>query len=330
VHLKYASVASPSAANFGADVVAVLTGETNKANLSADCSQTNTSIVDTVHPAGWTVWDSATGTSDEWVLRAPCDGDASKYKYLRMRFYISSGYMRIDTRLMEGWNTSTNAATNSCSVTNMTHVGPRIPITTYGDFIQAMDVMSSEHYIFFRDTGYSATNGRSYMMPCLELDRIHPCLAVGSGYLPAVQVELSWDAATSITSYQGQMCRVIDDAGTADIQPLDVRVLSTLVRPSNLRSSEFDNADIIASYDDSSVASYELYAFLVERRDLVAGIIGISDLAEVYYWQAGTLSGFEDDTTHELDAANDLRLSGLHWDQVAATGSGRILFRNDV
>ena len=330
MHFKYAMVTSPSAANFGADVVAVLTGETNKANLSADCDQTETSIVDTVHPAGWTVWDSSTGTSNEWVLRAPCDGDAAQYKYVRMRFYITSGFMTIDCRLMEGWDVGANTPVNSCDLTNMTMYGPRTPIASYGDGIQAWDILSSQHYIFFRAQGYPGINGHYAGFACLELDRIHPALAVGSGYLPAIQIERNWDDNPSLNTYRGQMCNMIDDAGTADIQPLDVRVLSTCVRPSNTLTAEFDDAANTSSYDNAAGVSYELYSFLIERRDLVGGIIGISDMAEVYYMQAGTVTGFEDDTTHDLDATNDVRIFFVKWDQSTLHGEGRVLFRNDV
>ena len=106
------------------DIIAVLTGETDKNNLSAMNSPGGTSIAST-YPAGWTVWDSDTGTLNEWVIRAPTVDDGTQYKYVKLRFYTSSSYLYIGSQLIEDWNHTTITATNAC--TKYVKKCPRVP-----------------------------------------------------------------------------------------------------------------------------------------------------------------------------------------------------------
>lgn len=74
---KYNAGATP--ANILSDLVALLTGETNTANLSASCDKANSSIFAAYDAAGWTLHDSAAATN-RVVLSAPCvDGSTTKY-----------------------------------------------------------------------------------------------------------------------------------------------------------------------------------------------------------------------------------------------------------
>jgi len=132
------STASIAVPDMGSDIVAILTGETDKNNLSATASLGAISIAST-YPAGWTVWDDDTGTANEWVLRAPCDGDAAQYKYVKLRFYVSSTWSFVGSQLMEDWNPSTNTATNAC--TEQLQALMRHSDISYG--AQVLDIMSS-------------------------------------------------------------------------------------------------------------------------------------------------------------------------------------------
>jgi hypothetical protein len=84
MYAQYVYKAGSTKANVLADIVALLTGETNKANLSADCVQANTEILTTESVAGWTLHDAAAATN-RVVLSAPCE-DALFTKYFGLDF----------------------------------------------------------------------------------------------------------------------------------------------------------------------------------------------------------------------------------------------------
>jgi hypothetical protein len=71
-----------SAANVLGDVVAVLTGETVKASLSASLDQAGSSILTTYSAAGWTLHDSVSATRK--VLKAPLADDANQFKFIEL------------------------------------------------------------------------------------------------------------------------------------------------------------------------------------------------------------------------------------------------------
>lgn len=107
MYAVYNYVAGASQANIIADVVKMLTGETNKANLSADCVQANTSITASFASAGWSVYDASAGTNYQ-VLRA-LNNDGSTYKYVGVKADSSSVWR---LAIYESWNSSTHVATN--------------------------------------------------------------------------------------------------------------------------------------------------------------------------------------------------------------------------
>jgi hypothetical protein len=80
MYAQYVYKAGSTKANVLADIVALLTGTTNKALLSADCVQVNTEILTTESVAGWTLHDGAAGTN-RVILSAPCE-DAVFTKYV--------------------------------------------------------------------------------------------------------------------------------------------------------------------------------------------------------------------------------------------------------
>lgn len=305
---------SPTAANFGSDVVAVLTGETDPNNLSSAILPGATEIAST-YPAGWEVWDSATGVADTWVLRAPCDGDATQYKYMKLRF-VGGSYAYMYYQLMEDWNPTTNTATNA--VTEKFIQMARFAVESWGDDTQLFYLMATNRYIYVRNTGYLFTTG----FPCIEIDRIHPCLGVGNGYLPAVQLQNNPTSITSMTVYPAQMPRILDDAGTADITNVQIRLESSLPRPISV-SSEFDSLSSDVGYDSGSTPSYGIHLMVFEHRETIGSIIGTSELAKIWMMQAETVAGFEDQTLHTLDTPDDVRVMWDTTNNVVGHGLGR-------
>ena len=284
------------------DLLAILTGETNKGNLSASLLPANSDISST-YPAGWTLVDSDTGTSDEYVIRAPCDGDATQYKYVKFRVYTSGINRATQFSLMEDWDSGTNPPTNE--VTQHSGFLVRTPVSTEGDGIQAIYIGATNRYIFIRTTGYYYGVG----FPALEIDRYHRCLGVGNGYLPAVLMEFNYYTADNGTTYEARMPRIIDDAGTADITNIELRLSMHCTRPTWADNpTNFDDITEDAAYDDSSNVSYGIFPIYIERYNLVGTLIGSSEVSDIYMMQAGTLAGFEDQTTHTLDLPDDYRV----------------------
>ena len=128
MYATYTYAASSTAANILADVVKILTGETNKANLSANCVQAQTSISIAVSTAGWAVYDAAAGTNAQ-CLRAAYDDDATNYKYVVVDTN-SAGYVLL--KAYESWNSGTHAGTNLCYNSDSTSYCQRISTANGG------------------------------------------------------------------------------------------------------------------------------------------------------------------------------------------------------
>jgi len=291
---------SPSNANFISDIVAIFTGETNKSNLSTDVALGATSII-SVYPAGWDIYDSSTGVADEYILRAPTVDDATQYKYCRMKVTGTTTRQFVSS-VMEDWDAGSNTPTNETTATSMTLL--RTNIQSYGDTAQLVTLFGTARYMAVRATGYQYFT----CFPCVEISRIHPSLAIGTGRVPCVNMDDSALTVDNLASYVTYIPRILDDAGSTDLTNQAIRALATHMRPSCLdTSTEFDSLSTDVGYDSSNVAYYGIHLILFERRDLVGGMIGTSEPAKLWYAQAEVVTGFENETLHELDAVDDLR-----------------------
>lgn len=83
MYAKYKYKAGTTYANLLSDVVAIICGETNKVNLSADCDQDLTSINTAFKPSGWTLHDAAPGIANynTQIVKAPHADDPTQFKY---------------------------------------------------------------------------------------------------------------------------------------------------------------------------------------------------------------------------------------------------------
>lgn len=112
---KYEYQAGSTLANIMSDIVALLTGETVVANLSADCVDANSYIFSTV-AAGWTVYDAAAGTNAQCLRALNLDG--STYKYLVVDLNTANKmYGKVYQSWDAGAHTGTNLSYNSDSAT---------------------------------------------------------------------------------------------------------------------------------------------------------------------------------------------------------------------
>jgi len=109
MYARYAYTASASVANVLADLAAIFTGETNKANLSAGCDQSLTEIISIV-PAGWTMHDNAAGTN-KVVIKAPFSYNGTLFKYLMLDHSLSTN-TRLTFYGYETWDAVAHTGTN--------------------------------------------------------------------------------------------------------------------------------------------------------------------------------------------------------------------------
>lgn len=110
----YTTAGACSQAQFLSDMVALATGETNKANLSAGCNQAATSIFAGYQVAGWSVYDAAAGANAQ-TLRAQ-NQDGSTYKYATLNVLSAANFT---FTLSESWNSGTHTGTNNCVTPNV-------------------------------------------------------------------------------------------------------------------------------------------------------------------------------------------------------------------
>lgn len=300
------------------DIIAVLTGETDKNNLSAQILPGGTTIAST-YPAGWEVWDSDTGVINEWILRAPTVDDATQYKYVKLTFTNSSSYLRLTYAVMEDWNPTTNTATNLCTVA--ASQTSRHPATSFGN--NSLDLIATARFMMFRNQLY--TSNVATFFPCIEITRTHPSLQIGTGRVPAVHMEDFALGQTSFTQYLSSIPRVLDDAGTADLTSQDIRAVCNGVRPSTNITNEFDNLTADRAYDSVGAVSYGVHAILFERREIIGQVLGDSSVSDLHIMQGEVVAGFEDRTLHSLDTTDDSRVMWKAWNQITTHGNIRFL-----
>jgi hypothetical protein len=175
MYAKYVYNASSDKDNILADILALLTGETNKANLSADCNQTGTEIVATV-AAGWTLHDASAGTSKKAIKAAVYD-DATTYKNVVLDA-SAAGYLK--TVVYETWNEVSHSGTNKCYDSDSSTYSQRIDVSGGG----TLYVFSSERFLVLASQTAAGWANSSYSGPtgCLERSRDLPFDTVAAGW----------------------------------------------------------------------------------------------------------------------------------------------------
>lgn len=180
MYVSYFYSAGATITNILADVVAILTGETTVANLSASCDKVNTIIDASVNVAGWTLHDASAGTNAV-CLPAAVAGNASQYKYLVVDTN-SAGYILL--KGYETWDAGGHSGTNLIYNSNTNTAAQRINTTLGG----RLDISASVRHVFafsYQNGLYGSSYGAS---PCgiLERTRRSPWDTVANGYPPFV------------------------------------------------------------------------------------------------------------------------------------------------
>nr|CRH06133.1 Conserved protein of unknown function [Candidatus Magnetococcus massalia] len=177
MYARYSYSAGSGVADILSDVVAILTGTTDKATLSASCNQSSTEIISDV-VAGWTLHDVYAGTNQQ-CLKAPLADDAATFKYLCIDLN-SSGYLL--PRVYETWDEINHDGTNMCYSSNSTSYNQKIDIASGG----SLYIWASERFAMFASQTSAGWASSSYPGPSgiLERTRYLPWDTPANGWPP--------------------------------------------------------------------------------------------------------------------------------------------------
>lgn len=116
MYLQYKTNSTWIVSELMSDIVAIFTGTTNVASLSASCDKVNTQILANTISSNWTVYDPMVGDVDYTkVLSAP-DYAGATTKYLKIRWRTNYGPSFVS---YTSWNNSTHTGTDATYETQL-------------------------------------------------------------------------------------------------------------------------------------------------------------------------------------------------------------------
>jgi hypothetical protein len=176
---RYHYAAGCTQAQLLADIVALLTGTTDKSLLSAGCDKNSTEIHSGYRAAGWTVHDAAAGTNRQ-VLKAPCEGEPGLFKFIGIDTN-TAGYLQL--LQWESWNATTHVGTNQSNDTMGTaQTQQKVALSQGGTLV----VAANAQLAFLLGSSVSGVGNTNSGAPTMvaEFSRIG-WNDVGSGFTPA-------------------------------------------------------------------------------------------------------------------------------------------------
>lgn len=192
-------ISGATRANIVNDIVKFLTGETDKANLSANLNQGNSSILATV-AAGWSVHDAAAGT-DMQCVKAPCADDAAAYKYVLISHTTTTVLAIIG---YDAWNAATHVGTGKYTGSDLAAHSQR---STPASSVVKLRIQATARHIIIQAYcngtryGAAATNG-SGPSGVFERTRAQAWDTVAAGYIPSVWCNIgSFLASETVTTH---------------------------------------------------------------------------------------------------------------------------------
>jgi len=211
---RYNYIAGSTVANIMADIVAILTGTTDKATLSASCDQANTYIYNTYTNAEWILHDNAAGTNRVVLKGARFDAPTG-YEYAMLDF--SSVANKFGIKLYETWNETTHTGTNvalvSTNLSSNTAFYQRINTSAGGSTII---YANKGRCILFQgntSTGYGDDTYKAWL-GCMQRSRLSPWDTVAAGYpISAVVFGASMFSNLSYSGAPLAVCRIKNSAG---------------------------------------------------------------------------------------------------------------------
>ena len=171
---KYSYLAGITAAQLLADLVALCTGTTDPAALSAGCDKPNTVIMAGITPAGWSVFDAAAGTN-KVCITAPCKEEPARLKYVVIDTNTAGSVFR---PVYESWNAGAHVGSNLAYSSNNSgdaKVSAAVPGTIYLH-------VTPRHLVMWGTYTGAPFAAPSWVMEC---DTAFSWCAPGQGFTPA-------------------------------------------------------------------------------------------------------------------------------------------------
>ncbi len=186
----YQYLAGAFASDLLDDLVAILTGETLVANLSASCNKSSTSI-ESVVPSGWTLHDEAAGTNAK-VIKAPLADDATRFKYVEINTNTAGAVL---TKVFEDHNATTHTGSNLCYASDLVSSNQRVSTNTVG----TLHIFSSARFLLLASlySGLWGSPTNSGPSGCFERTRQCGWDTPAAGWPPFLFCNLGDLAATS-------------------------------------------------------------------------------------------------------------------------------------
>ena len=203
MYTSYFYSVGQTSANLLSDIGALLTGETNKANLSAGCNQASTVISTGSSVAGWTLHDGSAGTNAKCYKAVCNDNGGTQYKYVVVDTNTANTIL---LKTYETWDAGAHTGTNVVYLSDSSTYGQRVAFGAGG----RVEISASVRHIsmFSYQSGvYGSTSGAC---PCgiFERTRMSPW-DLSYSYPPFI----FWNYA-NITA---NAPRLLNAAGTADV-----------------------------------------------------------------------------------------------------------------
>jgi len=177
---RYNYSAGATVANIKNDIVAILTGTTDKNTLSASCDKPNTYIYNTYTNAEWILHDAAAGTN-KVVLKGARFDDPTSYEYAMLDFGTAS---KFGIQLYETWDAGTHTGTNpnyTAAGAGTTTYYQRINTTAGGSVII---YAYAGRCILFQGNTSTGLGDDTYKawLGCMQRSRLSPWDTVAAGY----------------------------------------------------------------------------------------------------------------------------------------------------
>jgi len=249
------------------DVVALLTGETNVANLSNSCNKAATELYTSYYSAGWTVLDASAGTNTV-ALTAPCEGDPAQLKYVTIDF-ATVGFFR--ARLWEDWDEVSHAGTNGLDSGFNSGYWQRWNTADIGTIYIAAN--SGMIYMISEVNGAYGDSNNNAPTFVFEGGRAWDWCAVGEGFVPAV----GRHGSTSFSVYFFR-CKHIY-TGAVLSTPTDAKIY-VVGAPSSLNTGNtvISFIDYLGRMQGSNATKIATGAFVAPDIGNSTGSGGLSDL----------------------------------------------------
>jgi hypothetical protein len=173
----YSFLPGATLANVRADVVSIVTGQTDVSALSAACNKAG-SFITSGEPAGWSVHDAAAGASAT-AVSAPCVDGSFKYAVLD---FGTANYLQL--KCFEAWDAASHAGTNQTYTPSATDYAQPMNLTSGGTLYIAA---SNRHLILFAVNLPSTLAGANGASMILERERgVDPWDTTANGYPLAI------------------------------------------------------------------------------------------------------------------------------------------------